>query len=48
MASVITAPRSPVTGMVNIHANTMLLARAHLTADNLLDAPTPMIAVDMT
>lgn len=45
---VINAPIIAVSGIVIIQAQTIFLARAHFTADNLFEAPTPIIDVDIT
>lgn len=45
---VIKAPIIAVSGIVIIQAQTIFLARAHLTAENLFEAPTPIIDVDIT
>lgn len=46
--SVIIAPKAAVMGIVITHAHTIFLAIAHFTADNLFDAPTPIIVVEIT
>ena len=42
------APSKAVTGMVSTQAQTIFLASAHLTALNLFEAPTPIIADEIT